>query len=54
MVNDQRRVRGSASLRNVDAGEMPTPVSGLANKPVMTIAEKASDLIFAVATDRRA
>ncbi|MBO9454363.1 GMC family oxidoreductase N-terminal domain-containing protein [Paracoccus sp. R12_1] len=49
VVDPQLRVNGIDGLRIADAGVMPSIISGNTHAPVTMIAEKASDLILAVA-----
>ncbi|XP_055604803.1 glucose dehydrogenase [FAD, quinone]-like [Uranotaenia lowii] len=45
VVDEQLRVYGISGLRIVDAGVMPTIVTGNTNAPVIMIAEKAADMV---------
>ncbi|XP_058447534.1 oxygen-dependent choline dehydrogenase-like [Malaya genurostris] len=47
VVDDQLRVYGIDGLRVIDAGVMPTIVTGNTNAPVIMIAEKGADMIKA-------
>jgi choline dehydrogenase/4-pyridoxate dehydrogenase len=50
VVDSELRVRGVDALRVIDASVMPDLVGGNINAPVMMIAERAADLIRAVAS----
>jgi choline dehydrogenase len=45
VLDSRMRVRGTAGLRVVDAGAMPTITSGNTNSPVLMMAEKAAEWI---------
>lgn len=45
VVDPRLRVRGIKNLRIIDAGVMPTIVSGNTNAAVIMIGEKGADLI---------
>ena len=45
VVADRLRVHGIQTLREVDASIMSEMVSGNANAPIITIAEKVADMI---------
>jgi choline dehydrogenase len=47
VVDQQLRVHGMQSLRVIDASVMPVVTSGNTNAPVIMVAEKAADMIFA-------
>ena len=45
VVDAQLRVQGVDGLRVADASIVPVPIRGNCNAPVITVAEKAADLI---------
>ena len=46
VLDDQLRVRSVESLRVCDASAMPTQITGNLNATVITMAEKAADMIL--------
>ena len=46
VLNPDMTVKGAQSVQVVDASAMPDLTSGNINAPVLTIAEKASDMIL--------